>query len=75
MKYNEKIREIGIENGWTQERVCKELEKYNYYISRSAYAKYESGQRQLSVLTLEKLAWCFNVSADYILGLVDNKQI
>lgn len=68
-----KIREIRIENGWTQARVCKELKKYNYHTTRSAYAKYETGQRQLSALTVEKLARCFKVSADYILGLIDEK--
>lgn len=70
-KYNEKIREIHIAGGWSQKKVCEELEKYDYRITRSAYANYELGKRQLSALTVEKLARCFGVSADYILGLND----
>lgn len=68
-RYNERIRELRLENGWSKKKVCQELSKYNYHITRSAYTKYESGQRQLSALAVEKLALCFNVSADIILGL------
>lgn len=70
--YNETIRRIRLKKGWSQEKVCSELEKYDYYITRSAYANYELGIRQLSALAVEKLARCFGVSSDYILGL--NKE-
>lgn len=68
-KYNEIIREIRLDKGWSQKKVCQELSKHNYNITRSTYTKYESGQRQLSALAVEKLALCFKVSADMILGI------
>ena len=71
--YNEIIRKIRLRKGWSQEKVCNELEKYDYHITRSTYTKYESGIRRLSALTVEKLARCFGVSADYILGLNDDE--
>lgn len=68
-RINEKIRKIRLEKEWSQEKVCEELLKFDYKITRSTYSKYESGKRRLSAFAVAKLALCFGVSADYILGI------
>ncbi len=43
------------------------------HIKQNTYSQYENGQRQLPIDVLIKLSNYFNVSTDYILGLVDEK--
>ncbi|MFW6002342.1 MAG: helix-turn-helix domain-containing protein [archaeon] len=49
-----------------QEEVAKYLN-----VSKTTYSRYESGKRRLGDDTLIKLVHFFNVSADYLLGIVD----
>ena len=44
------------------------------HIRQNTYSQYETGQRQLPVDTLIKLALFFNTSADYILELTDEPK-
>jgi HTH-type transcriptional regulator, competence development regulator len=41
-------------------------------ITRQGYSKYESGQSQPDIETINKLAQFFNVTTDYLLGRMDN---
>lgn len=41
------------------------------HIQQNTYSQYETGQRQLPVDVLIRLAAYFGVSTDYILGLTD----
>lgn len=66
------LRKLRNAKEMTQSKLCIELRKYNCYISRSAYAKYETNSRQIPINTLIQLAYCFNTSTDYILGITDN---
>lgn len=43
------------------------------HIKQNTYSQYENGQRQLPIDVLIRLAKYYNVSADYILELSDNK--
>lgn len=43
------------------------------HIKQNTYTQYENGQRQLPIDVLIRLAKYYNVSADYILELSDNK--
>ena len=43
-------------------------------ISRSAYANYERGERDMYAQTLEKLADYYKTSVDYIMGRTDMKE-
>ena len=44
------------------------------HISRSAYANYERGERDMYAQTLEKLAEFYETSVDYIMGRTDIKK-
>lgn len=50
----------------------KELAEY-LHIKQNTYSQYENGQRQLPVDILIKLVKFYNVSADYILGISEEK--
>lgn len=41
-------------------------------LSRTAYYRYETGEREPSISILTALADFFNVSTDYLLGRTDN---
>ena len=67
MKNN--LKEIRCAKKLTQKEVCDELQKHNCYICRSAYAKYESGVRNISCENLCAIAKVLETSIDKILGI------
>ena len=69
----ENLKNLRQERGLTQNQLCEELKKQNYYISRSAYAKYEADIREMNYETLINLALFFNTSTDYIIGFSDKR--
>lgn len=66
MKNN--LKQLRTEKNLTQEKLCKELRKYGLYITRSAYSKYETGDRNISCETLCIFADFFETTTDEILG-------
>lgn len=53
----------------------KQLELAHYLgITNQQYSLYETGKREFRLHHIKKLCQYFNVSADYILGLTDNKH-
>ena len=65
-KFSERIKKLRIENGLSQEKLGKEL-----HISRTAINDWENRGIETSFTTLIKIAQYFNVTTDYLLGLVD----
>ncbi|NFA42964.1 XRE family transcriptional regulator [Clostridium botulinum] len=61
-----KIKELRIANGWTQDELGAKL-----CVKRAAISKYETGKIPLTDDTIGKLVKIFNKSADYILGIED----
>ena len=43
------------------------------HIRQNTYSQYENGQRQIPIDMLISLAFFYNTSTDYILGLTDEK--
>lgn len=43
-------------------------------IKQNTYSQYETGQRQISLGSLIKLALFYNTSVDYILGITDDPE-
>ena len=65
------LKSIRKKKDWTQQKVCDELKKYNCHISRSTYARYETGDRVPSFNTVIALSKCFGTTINCILGLSD----
>ena len=58
------------ERGLTQKELCEELKKVNCYITRSAYAKYETGIRDIPCEILVVFARFYGTTCDYILDVI-----
>jgi len=66
MYYTKRIRDLREDKDLKQEDIAKALN-----ITRQQYQLYESGKRKLPIDLLTELCKFYNVSADYILGLID----
>ena len=69
MTTGEKLYELRKGSGLTLEQIAEILD-----ISYQAYRKYEKDMCYPSAETLIRIAQMYNVSADYILGLSDDKR-
>ena len=65
-----KIKQLRIEKGLTQSQLANRL-----MLTRSIISAYEASTRTPSLDILIKLAYIFNVSTDYLLGLKSAKNI
>ena len=64
-----RIRDLREDSDLKQRDIAEVLS-----ISRSAYANYERGERDMYAQTLEKLAEFYSTSVDYIMGRTDIKK-
>lgn len=62
----QRLRELREEKGIPQFKIAQDLD-----IHKNTYQGYESAVRRLSLEALDKLAFYFNVSIDYLLGRTD----
>lgn len=69
MKFCERLKEMRIKRGYTQDEFAKILN-----ISTSSISLYENGDREPSLSMLKTISETLNVSSDYLLGLTDNKN-
>lgn len=65
-----RIKELRLKAGLTQEQLAKEVE-----ITRQAISQYEKTNRQPKVEIAQKLADYFNVSVPYLQGIDDEDYI
>lgn len=65
--FGKRISELRTEKSMTQTELAKKIG-----ISRSALALYETEKREPNIEILIKLAKCFDVQVDYIIGNTDN---
>lgn len=70
MDFSERIKELRVENGMTQEEVGKIIGVKRY----SVYS-YEKGLNYPEVRGLIILADYFKVSLDYLVGRTDNPEV
>lgn len=68
VKYPERIKGLRQDNGLTQKEVAKILK-----IAQTTYSQYELYKRPMPIECLMVLCKFYGVSADYILGLSENK--
>ena len=64
-----RIRELREDNDYTQLEIAAYLN-----LNRNVYWRYETGEREIPVWAVIKLAKLYNVSVDYILELSDNPK-
>lgn len=63
-----RLKELRIEFGYTQKYVAAYLN-----VKQNTYSQYETGLRDVSLLSLCKLAELYDTSVDYILYLTDEE--
>ncbi|MEN1969830.1 helix-turn-helix transcriptional regulator [Lentibacillus sp. N15] len=64
--FSERLKDLRIEYGYKQEEIAKALN-----VTTSAYGYYEQGRNEPSLETVKKIANTFQVSTDYLLGIID----
>lgn len=64
-----RLKDIREDKDITQKTLSEYLN-----IKQNTYSQYETGQRQIPIEILIKLAIYFDTSTDYILGLTDNPE-
>ncbi len=65
-KFKDRLRELRVEKNISRKRLAKEL-----FVSVRLVSYWEKGERECSFDMLITLAKYFNVSVDYLLGVVD----
>ena len=64
------LRKLRVENGFSQEKLCAELQRRGCDIGRTTYAKYEAGElniRASVIIELRKIYSC--AYDDFFVGL------
>ena len=65
----QRLRDLREDSDKTQQEIADYLNMH-----RSVYRRYESGERELPVWALIKLADYYHTSTDYILGRTENRN-
>lgn len=67
--FNERLRELREECDMTQTELAHEL-----LIDQRSLSFYEIGKYEPNIDTLKRMTIFFNVSSDYLLGLIDERR-
>lgn len=66
--YTERLKELREENDWTQEQVAQAIG-----VKREQYRRYETGLNEIKASHIIQFAKLYHVTADYLLGLSDER--
>lgn len=69
MDYRSRLREVREDRDFTQAEIGKLIDK-----SQQGYNHIEAGRAELKVEDLVKLCRFYDLSADYIIGLIDKPK-
>lgn len=58
------LGKLRIMNGYSQEKLCAELQRHGCDIGRTTYAKYESGELNIRISVLIELKKLYNCKYD-----------
>lgn len=64
-----RIRNLREDNDLSQKKIAELLN-----CSQTTYSRYETGELNIPVDSLKKLAIYYNTSVDYLIGLTDEKR-
>lgn len=67
--YYQRLRDIREDNDMTQEHIANILK-----IKQQQYSLYEKGKREIPTKHLRTLAIYYNISADYLLGIIKDPR-
>ena len=67
--YFKRLQDLREDNDLTQRKVADYL-----HMNQEVYRRYEKGMREIPVWAVIKLAELYHTSADYILGLTDQRE-
>lgn len=67
--YFRRIRDLREEADKTQTEIAEYL-----HMQRTVYRRYESGEREIPVWAVIKLAQLYDVTTDYLLGLPEKRR-
>lgn len=67
-----RLKELRKNHGLTLKQLRNQLSKNNFSVSPDALAKYERGDRNPKIETLQKLADFYGVSVPYLQGRYDH---
>ena len=63
MEYNEKLKELRVQNNMSQEQLAERL-----HVTRQTISKWEQGINQPDIYTLKQYAEIFNITLDELIG-------
>ena len=69
MDYRDRLRELREDRDLTQAAIGRLIEK-----SQQGYNHIETGRAELKIEDLAKLCKFYNLSADYLIGLIDEQK-
>ena len=69
MNYRTRIKNVREDRDYTQKEIGKILKK-----SQQGYNHIEAGRAELKIEDLKELCKFYNLSADYLIGLIDEEK-
>lgn len=70
MELGARLELLRKKSGWSQSEVARRMS-----LSSSTVCKHEYGNREPNLDTLKRYAELYNVSLEYLLGLIDNQDV
>jgi len=68
-QFGRRVKELRAEKGWSQERLAEEADLHRTYV-----AQVEVGLRNLSLISIVRLAWALGVPTGVLLAQIDQDQ-
>lgn len=68
-RFNNRLRDLRTDKDLTQEQLAK-----MFFLQTTQYRRYENGESDLPLEWAKKFATFFNVSIDYIAGLIPTPE-
>ena len=65
----ERLKQMRKEKGYTQTQIAERLN-----ITKQQYSLYETGKRRMPIEDYIILAWIWNTSLDYLVGLINEPR-
>ncbi len=71
MKMGDNLRRLRLDHGYSQEKLCAELQRHGCDIGRSAYSQYEGGELNIKISVIVALKKIYDCSYDEFFAGLD----